>query len=333
MFALVLSQHTQRSSFQQFNLGDFIRKNFNDYFYESVVVIISTIYAINYLLGKRLNTKHAKNWVQQNKSIFASEFMHVGVSNNPQGDLLESETANLFKFYASGRPNCVYALTTMEFKKRQDLFSMVVLNFFKVQKDRVRIEIPIETASSLPFIFTIVQKKQAKLVQTNYPEVQHFCKKMSLDELNQDYIIFAEDDQISDYVLTNSVISTLKSRRDVIEMLSISDLKKPYKQYLKVDLLMPNKYLKNPQEFHEIIKMLFYLADHIAAYKMSNADRTKAEKERKVYESNQSKEERKKEQSKIQRELQEKKEASSKKKTDQKDDSKKKMQKKIIKTN
>jgi len=28
---------------------------------------------------------------------------------------------------------------------------------------------------------------------------------MSLDELNQDYIIFAEDDQISDYVLTNSV--------------------------------------------------------------------------------------------------------------------------------
>jgi len=39
------------------------------------------------------------------------------------------------------------------------------------------------------------------------------------------------------------------------------------------------------------------LADHIAAYKMSNADRTKAEKERKVYESNQSKEERKKEQS------------------------------------
>ncbi len=60
---------------------------------------------------------------------------------------------------------------------------------------------------------------------------------------------------------------------------------------------MPNKYLKNPKEFHEIIKMLFYLADHIAAYKMSNADRTKAEKERRVYESNQSKDERKKEQS------------------------------------
>jgi len=50
-----------------------------------------------------------------------------------------------------------------------------------------------------------VQRKQAKLVQKNYPEVQHFCKKMSLDELNQDYIIFAEDDQISDYILTNSV--------------------------------------------------------------------------------------------------------------------------------
>jgi len=71
---------------------------------------MSTIYAINYLLGKSLNAKHAKKWVESNKSIFASEFIHVG----SQGELLESETANLFKFYASGRPNCVYALTTME---------------------------------------------------------------------------------------------------------------------------------------------------------------------------------------------------------------------------
>jgi len=327
-------QNTQYSSSQPFNIKEFIQTNFNEYFYESTLVVLVIIYAINYVLGKNLNKKHALRWVEQNKAIFESEFKHVGVSNIPNADLLESETPNVFKFYASGRPNCVYSLTTMEFKKRQDLFSMVVLNLFNSQKDRIRIEIPIETPLSLPFIFTIVKKKQAKLVQKNYPEIQHFCKKMSLDELHQDYSIFAENEQVSDYILSNNVISTLKLHETAIEMISISDQKKPYKQFLKADLMMPTRYLKNPAEFHNIIKTLFYLADHIAAYKMSNTDRTKAEKERKVYEEKQAKEERRGKQSEAQRKLQEKKrEESSSKKTDQKDDSKKKMQKKIIKTN
>ena len=79
-----------------------------------MLVIVLAIYVLNYFLGKRLNEKYALLWVQQNKKLFDSEFSHVGVSNSQGGALLDSESANAFKFYASGRQNCSYALVSIE---------------------------------------------------------------------------------------------------------------------------------------------------------------------------------------------------------------------------
>jgi hypothetical protein len=65
-------------------------------------------------MGKKLNTKLAKLWVQENRPILENEFSHLSVTEQPDGASLEAESANLFKFYASGRVNCTYFLATIE---------------------------------------------------------------------------------------------------------------------------------------------------------------------------------------------------------------------------
>jgi len=56
---------------------------------------------------------------------------------------------------------------------------------------------------------------------------------------------------------------------------------------------IPNTFLKNPQEFQNIIKIILSMADHITTYKMSNATKVKAEKSRQLYEATKAKEARK----------------------------------------
>lgn len=79
-----------------------------------MLAIIFGVYVLNYFLGKRLNKKYAFLWLKQNKRLFDAEFSHVGASNDQAGDLLDVESANAFKFYATGRHNCSYILVTIE---------------------------------------------------------------------------------------------------------------------------------------------------------------------------------------------------------------------------
>ena len=79
-----------------------------------MLVVILAIYVVNYFLGKKLNQKYALLWIQENKPLFDSEFAHVGVSNQENGALVDAESAYSYKFYASGRQNCTYALVSLE---------------------------------------------------------------------------------------------------------------------------------------------------------------------------------------------------------------------------
>ena len=97
------------------------------FFFEFMLVVILAIYVVNYFLGKKLNQKYALLWVQENKPLFDSEFAHVGVSNQTNGALIDAESAHSYKFYATGRQNCVYTLVSLEV-----LIDYFVLVTFKI---------------------------------------------------------------------------------------------------------------------------------------------------------------------------------------------------------
>jgi len=172
-------------------------------------------------------------------------------------------------------------------------------------------------------------------VQSNYPEIKNFCRRMTFDELAKQYVVLGEAEETAEFILSAPVVSALKKNENVFEMISFTDLKKPHKQVLRADLAIPSTLLKNPKEFQPIIKMLLYLADHITHYKMTGACRLRAEKERQVYESLKAKENQKEKSEEIQKKLQDKKkeEAGLKKKDEKKEEQKlkKKMQRKFVK--
>jgi len=326
MALIVSSQQNNRSQNPSFlqqlwlSFKNFVITYLGDpsqYVWETLIICIFIISGINFVLGRRLNNKYAFSWMEANKPVFESEFSQIGVSTET-GEILEIEGANSFKFFASGRKNCVYAMVTMELKRRHDLFSMAIVNLIWPQKDRLRLEIPIDTVNNLPFLFAVAKRKEAKFVHDNYPDINYFCNKMTHDELDREYVVLGEDEEVSEYILTSSVIVALKKYDNIIEMISFTDLRKPHKQVLRVDMQIPNNLLKNPKEFQNIIKTTLSLVDHIAIYKMSNVLRNKAEKARQLYDLTKDKEERKEKRENAQKDTQKNKKEGTQKKEEKK---------------
>jgi len=196
---------------------------------------------------------------------------------------------------------------------------MIIFNLIWPEKDRISIEIPIDLPVPLPLVFSVVRKKEAKAIHSNYPDFKNFCRKMIFEELSSSYVVLGENEETVEYILNSAVTSTLKKYDNLIQMLSFTDQKKPYKLVLKVDMVVPKAYLNNPKEFNSIIRMLLSLVDHITHYKMSQSCRIQAEKDRQVIENLKAKETQKERNEEIQKKLQEKKkEESSKKKDDDK---------------
>ena len=78
------------------------------------MICLVLIYTLNYFIGKSANKKMVQYWVQENKEIFDLDFSHVGIGAQSGGPYLDQESAHCYKFYASGRINCSYALITLE---------------------------------------------------------------------------------------------------------------------------------------------------------------------------------------------------------------------------
>ena len=99
------------------------------YIYETILILVVAAYVWNFFQGRNKNRQIAQRWVQANSELFEEQFSVVSVNNckvgiNEEGahepyKLLDQESANIFKFFASGRVNCKYAMTTIELQRRQ----------------------------------------------------------------------------------------------------------------------------------------------------------------------------------------------------------------------
>jgi hypothetical protein len=231
--------------------------------------------------AKKANAKIAGFWVQQNKSIFEHDFSHIGVTDQAGGALLDQESANMYKFHATGRVNCVYCLVTIELKRRQDLLTMLFFSIIWPEKDRISIEIPVELAAPLPVVFAVVRAKEAKTVYGNNSDLKALCKKIAFPDLEGQYIAFGENTEAAEYLLTAPVVSLLKKNDSIIQMIQVTDQSSSrFKSVLRADFLIPHNFTKDAKEFQPLIKMLFYMVDSLTTFRLSAAARAKAEKER-----------------------------------------------------
>ena len=119
-----------------------IIQNIDKYYIEVFLILFAVVYILNYFVGKNTNLRMAASWVHDNREVFEQNFAILGVSNGqPGGALLDEESASCYKFYATGRVNCHFAMTTIDLKKRQDILSNYFLSIIWPEKDRVTIDV------------------------------------------------------------------------------------------------------------------------------------------------------------------------------------------------
>ena len=87
---------------------------------------------------------------------------------------VRKEAHHLYRFFASGRYNCGYAIVSFELRKRQDIISDFFLRLVWPDKDKLTIEIPIKPNSDLPAVFSIVKKQQVKTVRKYFEDLVRY---------------------------------------------------------------------------------------------------------------------------------------------------------------
>lgn len=144
------------------------------YTLETVVAVVASLYLLVYFLGKRRNDRLAVSWLHAVRPLFEANFSHVGVAEKPDGPLMQQEANHCYKFFASGRVNCAYALLTLEMRKRQDLLSSALVQLVMPEKDRMIVEIPINPSEALPLVFAVCKKALAKTFRTSNEDLVTF---------------------------------------------------------------------------------------------------------------------------------------------------------------
>ena len=73
--------------------------------------------------GAAKNETIANKWLDANLKTFQNQFESVGIKNEAgMKQMLEQESKNQWKFFATGRNNCAYVMVNLETKKRHVIF-------------------------------------------------------------------------------------------------------------------------------------------------------------------------------------------------------------------
>lgn len=136
---------------------------------------VALLCVAHYVLGSRMNRKHAEQWLDEVRGVVGANFKDCGTQDtgddtfeyvdgepvppkpkssqtdaNAQSLYFEDISPNQFPLLLSGRHNLVYANLNLVLSKRHDIAQMLGTILFgrwvDVQRDRLWIEIPIVRA-------------------------------------------------------------------------------------------------------------------------------------------------------------------------------------------
>lgn len=57
----------------------------------------------------------------------------------------------------------------------------------------------------IPITLAVIKKRELKRVQESNPEIKSLCRKLRYDDLANDYLVYGEFEETTDYVLSESV--------------------------------------------------------------------------------------------------------------------------------
>lgn len=154
---------------------------------ELLLLVIASLYALNYVIGSRTNEGVVLDWANEfglplestgkgPPTIYGKNFALVGVDTKTSAsEIIFRESQSCFKCYCSGRRHVKWMMTTLELRKRQDLMSEIV-NLVLPSKDRMIVDVSMSDGAMEPLVFAVVKKKNAKAFISDHKDMKRFAK-------------------------------------------------------------------------------------------------------------------------------------------------------------
>jgi hypothetical protein len=195
------------------------------------------------------------------RELFASQFsvLSAFTESSGAGEVFLRDSADGFKFYASGRRNCAGVLATLQLQSRQCMFASV-LSFFGVGtlRDSVLLEFPLDTLE--PIVYCLARKREEERCRKSCTDLDLYAPKSSAQcrglahahaKLNGAPLfphcvmtdaggVELDDDSNSSSAIDSRVYAAICKHADLFAMLHVSDQYAPGERDLEfADLNSP----------------------------------------------------------------------------------------------
>eukprot|EP01133_Synstelium_polycarpum_P010730 gene10730-12489_t len=232
------------------------------HWYLEISFIIFIIgYVVNYFVGKSTNQKIVTAWGRKFRPIFESNFTFLG---DRESYVIMKVDPNTYTFICSGRINCHGAQVTLNLKKRQDLFTVLLDLVGYADPDRITIEVALTNME--PIVFAVVKQKAFKKFRADNNDVGLFASKVTNPVgLSASYAVLGDTEFTAPLILRPEVISTLNSLESFFDPHALS-----------FSFKLPK--ITDIEKISPLTNMAIHFIDFIATTKLTPQHKLKAEK-------------------------------------------------------
>jgi len=255
-----------------------------DYYLEIVFVSLIVVYLVNYFFGKKINDSIATSWASASRSILESNFSRVGevtVGGKDQEKVaLIRENAWTYSLKSTGRINCIGMQTTLNLRKRHDLFSLFY-EFLWPAYDTVTFSVLMAPDAMDPFIFAVVKKKEEKKFRKASKDVTEYSPSTysNVPNLPASLCVLSEVEELPPALLFDEVLATLKAYENDFVRMHFSDqalVSSAYPKSLQFEFRLPVP--RQMERLQTLTKMVMFFIDLVPKTRLSKAALAKCEK-------------------------------------------------------
>jgi len=153
--------------------------------YETLMMLFFLSFVYNCFCGNNKNDKYALAWYNANKQYFEERYSDIGLKKEEDENGIPDIKTNslpiikdsqyVYKFYASGYRYIKWLMVVLEFRKRNDMFSLFTTMIFN-QKDRIVFEVGIESLiENSGWVFCVCNKRDGPILARDYQDINFFC--------------------------------------------------------------------------------------------------------------------------------------------------------------
>ena len=205
-----------------------LRRNWDSYYVEIMLILGIVIYFINFITGRSKNETLANTWLDVNLDILESNFALVGDDGKKEIEDhgLLKDTESVFLLWCSGRSSVEGMLIEIRLWKRHDLLS-VLTKLFKPVNDQVIFKLTLSQDSMDSYVFCLCNKKSASRLIKESSDLAVFCpERKSVEKFginSAKFVIMNEIGEVSSFFFDQKITPLINKHEDVIDYIHISD--------------------------------------------------------------------------------------------------------------